>query len=207
MNYRPWQGGPMHRPYTATGFSMPRTRPNVPRSITSGAAGQRMTANPQSQRIGPQQRMGAQPAPRGGSTAQQFKINSTARNPPGAPVQLDLQSDVGPEPLSTLAQNEPQKQKQIIGEHLYRAIAASHPEKAGKITGMLLEMDNSELLHMLEVPESLNSKVEEAVNVLREHQRQEHHLPGKMIMLFTLIYAVSLLGYGGQQALLAAETA
>lgn len=33
--------------------------------------------------------------------------------------------------------------------------------------GMLLEMDNSELLHMLEVPESLKSKVEEAVTVLR----------------------------------------
>ena len=40
-------------------------------------------------------------------------------------------------------------------------------------TGMLLEMDNSELLHMLEVPESLKSKVEEAVTVLRDHQTKE----------------------------------
>ena len=31
-------------------------------------------------------------------------------------------------------------------------------------------MDNSELLHMLEVPESLKSKLEEAVSVLQEHQ-------------------------------------
>ena len=38
---------------------------------------------------------------------------------------------------------------------------------------MLLEMDNSELLHMLESPESLNSKVDEAVGVLLEHQRQD----------------------------------
>lgn len=30
---------------------------------------------------------------------------------------------------------------------------------AGKITGMLLEIDNSELLLMLESPESLNAKV------------------------------------------------
>lgn len=38
---------------------------------------------------------------------------------------------------------------------------------------MLLEMDNSELLHMLEVPESLKAKVEEAVSVLRDHQMNE----------------------------------
>ena len=36
---------------------------------------------------------------------------------------------------------------------------------------MLLEMDNSELLHMLEVPESLKAKVDEAVSVLQEHQK------------------------------------
>ncbi len=35
--------------------------------------------------------------------------------------------------------------------------------------GMLLEMDNSELLHMLEVSDSLKAKVEEAMTVLREH--------------------------------------
>ena len=34
-------------------------------------------------------------------------------------------------------------------------------------------MDNSELLHMLDTPESLKSKVEEAVTVLKEHQRKE----------------------------------
>ena len=34
-----------------------------------------------------------------------------------------------------------------------------YAELAGKITGMLLEMDNSELLHMLEHHESLKAKV------------------------------------------------
>lgn len=46
-----------------------------------------------------------------------------------------------------------------IGERLYPLIHALHPNLAGKITGMLLEIDNSELLHMLESPESLHSKV------------------------------------------------
>lgn len=39
---------------------------------------------------------------------------------------------------------------------------------AAKITGMLLEMDNSELLLLLESPESLEAKVDEAVQVLKQ---------------------------------------
>ena len=42
--------------------------------------------------------------------------------------------------------------------------------ECGLLSGMLLEMDNSELLYMLEVPESLKAKVEEAVAVLKDHQ-------------------------------------
>lgn len=41
------------------------------------------------------------------------------------------------------------------------------PDLAAKITGMLLEMDNSELLVLLDSPESLVAKVEEAVQVLK----------------------------------------
>lgn len=41
------------------------------------------------------------------------------------------------------------------------------PDLVSKITGMLLEMDNAELLLLLESPDSLASKVEEAVEVLK----------------------------------------
>lgn len=47
----------------------------------------------------------------------------------------------------------------LPGERLFPLIQNMHPSLAGKITGMLLEIDNSELLHMLESPESLRSKV------------------------------------------------
>uniref|UniRef100_A0A8C7GFY5 Polyadenylate-binding protein n=1 Tax=Oncorhynchus kisutch TaxID=8019 RepID=A0A8C7GFY5_ONCKI len=81
----------------------------------------------------------------------------------------------GQEPLtsSMLASAPPQEQKQMLGERLFPLIQAMHPSLAGKITGMLLEIDNSELLHMLESHESLRSKVEEAVAVLQAHQAKK----------------------------------
>ncbi|TKS77750.1 Embryonic polyadenylate-binding protein [Collichthys lucidus] len=81
----------------------------------------------------------------------------------------------GQEPLtaSMLAAAPLMDQKQLLGERLYPLIHALHPNLAGKITGMLLEIDNSELLHMLESPESLHAKVDEAIAVLQAHQVKE----------------------------------
>ncbi|XP_047448635.1 polyadenylate-binding protein 1-like isoform X2 [Mugil cephalus] len=74
---------------------------------------------------------------------------------------------------SMLAATPLMDQKQLLGERLYPLIHELHPHLAGKITGMLLEIDNSELLHMLESPESLHSKVDEAIAVLQAHQAKE----------------------------------
>ncbi len=42
-----------------------------------------------------------------------------------------------------------------------------YSDLAGKITGMLLEIDNSELLHMLEQQESLKAKVSNHPRVIQ----------------------------------------
>ncbi|NXG51703.1 EPAB protein, partial [Psilopogon haemacephalus] len=120
--------------------------------------------------------------PRG---AQQYKYSSTVRNaqhmaqmPPVVASQVGEPAVhvQGQEPLtaSMLAAAPPQEQKQMIaGERLYPLIHSMHPSLAGKITGMLLEIDNSELLLLLESPDSLCSKIEEAVAVLQAHQVTE----------------------------------
>jgi len=80
----------------------------------------------------------------------------------------------GQEPLSaaTLAGAQPQEQKQMLGERLYPHIQSMYPDMAGKITGMLLEIENTELLAMLDFasnPNLLKEKVSEAVTVLTQH--------------------------------------
>merc|ERR1719272_831071 len=89
--------------------------------------------------------------------------------PPGGPGQAPAQPQPsGPGPLnaSALAAAPPAVQKQMIGEKLYPAIAKFNQSEAGKITGMMLEMDNSELLMLLESEAQMKSKVEEALLVL-----------------------------------------
>ena len=115
---------------------------------------------------------------------QSFKYTPTARNPPGQvmPGQMVAPGGVPPpqqavlvqgqEPLTAtmLAAAPPQEQKQMLGERLFPLIQRMFPDLAGKITGMLLEIDNAELVHMLEDQNSLKGKVEEAVAVLQAHQ-------------------------------------
>lgn len=106
-----------------------------------------------------------------------IKFSHQARNA-GPMNQPPPQSQQAPQPMphegnltaSALASASPEMQKNMIGERLYPLIHQSQPELAGKITGMLLEMDNSELLHLLESPEALNAKIVEALQVLEAHQ-------------------------------------
>jgi len=76
----------------------------------------------------------------------------------------------GGQPLTPagLAAAPPAVQKQLIGERLYSQVAKQQPELAGKITGMMLEMDNSELLMLLDSEQQLKGKVDEALRVLEQ---------------------------------------
>jgi len=119
----------------------------------------------------PQSNMAQQPQPNAMANGAQQRSRygqGTVRNPM---LQTDLMNQ---EPLTAQALNaaRPEEQKQMLGEKLYPIIQSVQPELAGKITGMLLEMENSEILHMLDDSASLTSKVNEAVAVLQAHQQK-----------------------------------
>jgi len=169
VNARPITGG-QQPPRAAAAGGMP----GMPGGMPAG-----MPRGPQ-----PGQPMGAMGV---GSRPANYKYTPAVRNPQPAsvPVQpappaMGVQPQqavviTGQEPLTAtmLAAAPPQEQKQMLGERLFPLIQQTHADLAGKITGMLLEIDNSELLHMLENQQALKAKMEEAVAVLQAHQAKE----------------------------------
>lgn len=129
----------------------------------------------------PMQGRGGRGPARGPMPGQPIKFNQQARNAAPMPQQAPPSQQPQAQPpmppphegaltASALASASPEMQKNMIGERLYPLIHQSQPALAGKITGMLLEMDNSELLHLLESPDALKAKIAEALQVLEAHQ-------------------------------------
>merc|ERR1719479_865878 len=169
--------------------------------IRGHKGGHQKIPGPGGRPMGPQPMMAPMMAPRAmvppaanPGMSPNFKYTAGVRNVAGAPAAVPAipvaaqapnpmqppqpQAAVfiqGQEPLtaSMLAQAPPSEQKQMLGERLFPLIQTLYPDLAGKITGMLLEIDNSELVHMLEHGESLKSKVEEALAVLHAHKTAE----------------------------------
>lgn len=182
------------QPQFAMQAGMPRGgRPSAPR----GVGGPQVPRPQMGQQMMPMARPGMPPMPTMPAASvprpqhqQSFKYTPTVRNPPqqmmpgqvippgAAPPPQQAVVIQGQEPLtaSMLAAAPPQEQKQMLGERLFPLIQRMFPDLAGmsgKITGMLLEIDNAELVHMLEDQGSLKGKVEEAVAVLQAHQKSD----------------------------------
>ena len=68
---------------------------------------------------------------------------------------------------ATLASLPVDQQKRLLGENLFGLIQShAPPQYVGKVTGMLLEMDNAELLHLMETPEDLKERVDDAIEAI-----------------------------------------
>ena len=98
--------------------------------------------------------------------------------PPQAPITINrLQETV--EKLPDL-----KSKKQAIGEFLYPRIhSLTNPNIAGKITGMLLEMEISELLKLSEDLPNLRKRITEAIEVLRRAWAGDEKMRASMELL------------------------
>jgi len=176
-------------PTGATGGNRPRGPPGAGPTGAGAAdrSGGRGAAIPSAGRggappTGP--RVGGGGAPSVGPTGA-YNLSANVRNPQGrAPAPTTSTGDA-PEPsigsaptssaqapltIKTLAAAPEKQKKQMIGEQLFPLIKAREPVLAGKITGMLLEMDNGELIHLLESGPALADKIAEAMAVLSAHE-------------------------------------
>ncbi|EON66837.1 hypothetical protein W97_06239 [Coniosporium apollinis CBS 100218] len=91
----------------------------------------------------------------------------------GMPPQMGGPPASGGLDLNVLNAAPHQQQKQMLGEALYPKIHEMQPELAGKITGMLLEMDNAELLNLTTDEGALQAKVDEAMSVYDEYVKSK----------------------------------
>jgi len=143
-------------------------------------------ANNNARAVPRQRRQQTKPQPNPRNQTTPIVYNDNARNHPmrgREPNQPVYPNEQGVPPLATIPRDNQQgltakmladapeeQKKQMIGEHLFPKIRKKQPQLAGKITGMLLEMDNGELIGLLESDDALADKVEEALQVLREHE-------------------------------------
>ncbi len=86
--------------------------------------------------------------------ASNVRFNQTARN-----VAQQPQRQVRAEPMQNIANLSESDRKQLLGEQIFRKVEKINAELAGKITGMLIGMDTSDLVRMIESDEVLREKV------------------------------------------------
>lgn len=126
----------------------------------------------------PQNHKGGVPGPNGTVISPDMMQGNRQIDPTMVPGNNPMmQNPLIPQPdmpltAATLAAASPSMQKQLLGEKLFPIIAQFQPELAGKITGMMLEMDNSELLEILSSDIEIKNKVDEAMLVLERAQQQ-----------------------------------
>lgn len=145
-------------------FMAPLMYPGQPGFVNGAAPGVRVPF-PQPQMMVP---------PRGVPPMGQWQQQQPIKGQPNAvPAQF---TPAASEPLEKVVANLPaEQQKQLIGEELYPRILAQDEideQLAGRITGMLLDMENAELFALLKDEAQLKEQVSDALEAYRAFEAQ-----------------------------------
>ena len=85
---------------------------------------------------------------------------------------VSTQGVVGLPSMDALVNMDQNEARSTLGEILYPLVLKIDASHAGKVTGMLLNLDVIELLHLIETPSALGSKVDEARAALEKNKTQ-----------------------------------
>jgi len=173
-----WRAQPQAGGYQVPHYVVNAVAPQRPQHPSQrpprGAGGQPVVGGAKDQR-GPQNgRRGGgrnpQPQPARSDIPQQAPIQQADLIQTQAPALPDANTPLTPQ---ILAQFPLDQQKNMVGERIYPLIEKLQAAWAGKITGMLLDsFYTEEMLHLIENPEALSAKVQEAVEVLKANEFQ-----------------------------------
>ena len=61
------------------------------------------------------------------------------------------------------------RRRQVLGDAMYGHVFSRYPRLAGKLTGMLLQLDEQELVQVLDDAPKRTRLMDEANEVLRQH--------------------------------------
>ncbi|TVY89254.1 Polyadenylate-binding protein, cytoplasmic and nuclear [Lachnellula willkommii] len=167
------RGGQGHRPVAGI--------PNMPPNMAGlqGVGQQGIPGFPQGGRQGGIAGRGGAQGGRPGQFQGGFPPQAGRGMPPQMPG-VPAGAEGGLSVLQSQLANVPQaQQKQLLGEALFPKIQVMQPELAGKITGMLLEMENPELVNLIEDESALRAKVDEALNVYDEYVKNNKGADGE----------------------------
>ncbi|CDK24264.1 unnamed protein product [Kuraishia capsulata CBS 1993] len=107
---------------------------------------------------------------------QRFYANNRGQNK-GRPQQPQQPQQGEPASLAAILPQVPvEQQKRMLGEVIYQKVAATgkaDEDAAGKITGMILDMDNQEILGLLEDDEAFDVQFNEALAAYEDYKNKE----------------------------------
>lgn len=168
-------GGRQRIPGQLAGMPGVPNGPMGPNGIPMGSRGP-MPPQGNPAMMQPQMMAAQQQQQRGGRANFKYSNNMRANGaniPMGAAPQVGAISAQEPLTSERLANMTPEDQKRALGDRIFILLSPQYPELAGKITGMLLDLDNSELLLLLENQEQMNQQVQEAIKELEKHNLEQ----------------------------------
>ncbi|XP_072812380.1 polyadenylate-binding protein 4-like [Vicugna pacos] len=131
---------------------------------------QTLAVHPQTSALGPRasQRFEKVAGAAGVHSPLKFKVGRPASTQKPVPVCTQGYDMLNVSILASAA-----TQKKLLDEKLVPLIQSIHLTPTGEISGILLEMDDAEMLYMLKYPEFLRAKIDEFICILQSSQAQD----------------------------------